>query len=321
MTLQRRTLGKSGISVSELAFGTLPMGPMQANLAPEDGAKAIVRAMELGVNFIDTATMYRTYEPIRLALTMYPSAAADMVINSKSAVATYEDMQRDIELARTALGRYPDIFMLHGARAAQPIEERPGAIECLCDYKAKGRLRAIGISTHYAHVAKAVASLDYIDIVHPLINRMGLGIMGGTREEMVEAIALLGKAGKGVYAMKALVGGNGLDQFAENISFVRNLEGMHAIAVGMTNPQEVEMDVAFFEDVPLTPETQAAITESKHRKRIVVQAWCEGCGACVETCPSEAITLQNGKAYCDASKCVLCGYCTPGCPAFAIRIA
>ncbi|HBL51154.1 MAG TPA: aldo/keto reductase [Firmicutes bacterium] len=318
MTLQRCILGKSGISVSELAFGTLPMGPMQANLTPEDGAKAIVRALELGVNFIDTATMYRTYEPIRLALTMHPTA--DVVINSKSAAATYEDMERDIELARTSLGRYPDIFMLHGARAAQPIEERPGAIECLCEYKAKGRLRAIGISTHYAHVAKAVASLDYIDVVHPLINRMGLGIMGGTREEMVEAIALLGKAGKGVYAMKALGGGNGLDQFAENISYVRNLEGMQAIAVGMISPQEVETDVAFFENVPLTAEMQAAITDSKRHKRIVVQAWCEGCGACVQTCPSGAISLQDGKAHCDPSKCVLCGYCTPGCPAFAIRV-
>lgn len=318
MTLQRRILGRSGISVSELAFGTLPMGPMQANLPPEDGAKAIVQALELGVNFIDTATMYRTYEPIRLALAMHP--AADVVINSKSTAATYEDMQRDIELARASLGRYPDIFMLHGARAAQPIEDRPGAIECLCEYKEKGRLRAVGISTHYAHVAKAVAKLDYIDVVHPLINRMGLGIMGGTREEMVEAIALLGKAGKGIYAMKALGGGNGLDQLAENISYVRNLEGMHAIAVGMISPQEVEMDVAFFEDTPLTAEMQAAITESKRSKHIIVQGWCEGCGACVQTCPSDALSLRDGKAYCDSSKCVLCGYCTPGCPVFAIRV-
>ncbi|MGI5853753.1 MAG: aldo/keto reductase [Bacillota bacterium] len=318
MTLQRRILGKSGISVSELAFGTLPMGPMQGNLAPEVGARAIVRALELGVNFIDTATMYGTYEHIRLALSIHP--VADVVINSKSTAATYEDMQRDIELARTSLGRYPDIFLLHGARAARPIEDRPGAIECLCDYKAKGRLRAIGISTHYANVAKSVASLDYIDVVHPLINRMGLGIMGGTRDEMVEAIALLGKAGKGVYAMKALAGGNGLDQFAENISYVRNLEGMHAIAVGMISPQEVETDVAFFENIPLTAEMQAAISNSKRSKRIVVQGWCEGCGNCVATCPSEALSLIDGKAFCDASKCVLCGYCTPGCPVFAIRV-
>ena len=55
-------------------------------------------------------------------------------------------------------------------------------------------------------------------------------------------------------------------------------------------------------------------------KKLIIQAFCVGCGSCVKTCPNAAMTLVDGKACNDKSKCILCGYCAPVCPQFAIRL-
>lgn len=47
---------------------------------------------------------------------------------------------------------------------------------------------------------------------------------------------------------------------------------------------------------------------------------CAGCGACVATCPVEAITLKDGVAVVDPSKCISCGACTATCPVGAIKL-
>jgi aryl-alcohol dehydrogenase-like predicted oxidoreductase len=59
--LRKKTLGQTGLFVSELCLGALPMGPLQLNLDPGEGARVVARALDLGVNFVDTAQSYRTY--------------------------------------------------------------------------------------------------------------------------------------------------------------------------------------------------------------------------------------------------------------------
>jgi len=47
---------------------------------------------------------------------------------------------------------------------------------------------------------------------------------------------------------------------------------------------------------------------------------CTGCEACVSACPSEAITIKDGKAVVDPDKCVDCGVCVDECPVEAISM-
>ncbi len=56
-------------------------------------------------------------------------------------------------------------------------------------------------------VGKDMAELD---VIFPIINAAGLGVLHGTRDEMAQAIEDAAKAGKGLFAMKALGGGNPL---------------------------------------------------------------------------------------------------------------
>ncbi len=47
---------------------------------------------------------------------------------------------------------------------------------------------------------------------------------------------------------------------------------------------------------------------------------CVGCGACVATCPVEAIVLKDGVAQVDPDKCISCGACVGTCPVGAIKL-
>ena len=315
--MKKSFLGKTDIQVTELCFGALPLGPLQAKMPEQEGVKLIYSALEHGINFIDTAEIYQTYSYIKPALGLF---SGEVIIATKSHAETYEAMEKSIQEALVALGRdYIDIFHLHAAMVTpQVFQERAGALRCLKDYKEKQKIRAIGISTHVVDVVSQAAEVEDIDIVFPLINKMGMGIVGGDTQGMLDAIKKVNQAGKGLYAMKALAGGHLISELKESFDFVRQISGMGSIAVGMVSEKELEINLKLFnnEEVPtdLLPE------RAQSSKKLMVSFFCKGCGTCIEACPNQALSLQAGKAVVDNQACLLCGYCSPSCPEFALRL-
>ena len=53
---------------------------------------------------------------------------------------------------------------------------------------------------------------------------------------------------------------------------------------------------------------------------VVKSEMCEGCGACVDMCPSGAIALDDGKAVVDTELCADCGACVDTCSTQAIEM-
>lgn len=317
--MQKRLLGETGLSVSELCFGVLPMGPSQLGLSPEEGGQLIAEAVSNGVNFLDTAQTYRTYPHIRCALDFLGDRSYDVVISTKSAADDYEGMKNAVEEARVALNRdVIDVFFMHAARVTGSVfEDRKGALDCLVDMKARGVVKAAGISTHSVDVVHRAASIDELDVIFPIINVQGLGILHGTRQDMEQAIAGASKAGKGLVAMKALGGGNLIQDVEAAFAYVRGLPGISSVAVGMVKEDELLMNLSIFEDRPVPPELTG---KSRKSKALTVQAFCVGCGACVRICPNNAMKIVDGKAVNLREGCILCGYCAPVCPQFAIRL-
>jgi len=316
--LEYRSLGATGIRVSRLCLGALTISPLQRNLPVEAGAKVILRALELGVNFIDTSQFYRAYPPIARALQLY-SGRDEVIIATKSYAHDASGMQKALEEALRELRRdYIDIFLLHEQESMLTIRGHWGAVEYLLKAKEKGLVRAVGISTHYIQGVRAAALVPEFDLISPLINCTGVGIADGTRDEMEEAIQFARQCGKGIYAMKALGGGHLLDRLDEAFAYLLQMEELAAIAVGMRNQAEVEMNVCLFEGrrVPDAVRMAAAAVP----RRLHVEDWCIACGKCVEICSSRAMALVNGKAKADSSRCALCGYCGAHCPEFAIKV-
>lgn len=310
-------LGKSGIKVSELCFGVLPMGPLQANVPVEEGARVILEGLKSGINFIDTAQMYGTYPYIREALKKY---SGEVIIASKSHAIGYQEMKEAVLEACHEMNRdYIDIFHLHAARADKNIfQQRAGALSCLKDLKREGIVRAIGISTHAVEVVIQAAEEEEIDIVFPIINQAGLGIIGGTPEDMIHAIKKSYNAGKGIYAMKAFAGGYLINHLKKSIDYVRDIKEIKSTAVGMINSRELTVNLKIFENKKL--EEKDLPQKGIKRKRLFVSGFCEGCGTCVEACPNGALSIRGGKANVDHNLCITCGYCVPHCPLFALRV-
>ncbi|MCJ7500300.1 aldo/keto reductase, partial [bacterium] len=208
-----------------MVFGTLPLGTLQANVTPSRGGKLIRSALERGVNMIDTAHMYGTFAHVREGIRGY---TGEVMVASKTHAADAATAREHVEEALMEMGlERLDVLLLHGGRVASPFTERAAVFEELCRMKEEGLARTIGISSHYISVIREAAGVAEVDVIHPLINRTGMGILDGSAREMADAIALAASSGKGVYAMKALAGGNLISSARESISWVLALEGVH----------------------------------------------------------------------------------------------
>jgi len=309
-------LGKTGILVSKMCFGALVIGPLQANQPVEVGARVIQAALERGVNFIDTAELYGTYDHIREAS---KHSSNKPVVATKSYAYTAQGAEQSVEKARKGLDRdVLDIFMLHEQENRLTLRGHRDALEFYLNEREKGRIRAVGVSTHNIEVVRAICDMPEIDVVHPLVNMSGIGIGDGTIDEMLAAVKDAFDCGKGVYSMKPLGGGNLLHSYEACMDFVLGLPFVHSIAVGMQNIDEVEMNICRFEG-GVIPERliESVAARGKH---LHIDYWCEGCGRCIERCGQDALSMIHGKVAVDKEKCVLCGYCASVCPQFAIKV-
>ena len=77
-------------------------------------------------------------------------------------------------------------------------------LEALLAARDKGLVRMVGMSSHTVAGVLDTAGHPEMDVIHPLINMKGMGIIDGGVEEMLAAIREAHGAGKFVYAMKAL---------------------------------------------------------------------------------------------------------------------
>lgn len=314
--MEYRVLGRTGLNVSRLCFGGLTVGPLQAKKPLCEGADVMRAAFATGVNFIDTAELYQTYDYIREAL---PGYNDKIIISSKSYAYTYAGMQASVQKACKALNRdYIDIFMLHEQTSRMTLKGHSDALEFLIDAKRKGLVRAVGVSTHTVDVVRAVALMDEVDVIHPILNMGGIGICGGTIADMLAAIELAAYTGKGIYTMKALGGGHLSSVSGDAFKWILSQPNIHAVAVGMQSPAEVVVNCAVFAGSAVDKALFDKVTAQK--RQLLVEDWCIGCGECARKCPMGAMIVDDGKAVCLSDKCVLCGYCGSYCPEFCLKI-
>lgn len=309
-------LGNTGITVSKLAFGTLTMGPLQRNMSVSEGAPLIREALERGITFVDGAQMYGTYGHIRAALKGFNK---DVVITSKSAAKSYDDMAKAVEEAQKELNRdVIDVFLMHAVQQDDDLAVRQqGAWQCLQKMKAKGIVRAIGLSTHNIDIVETVASWPELDVIHPIFNKVHFGLINPNNKDPEQVIRKAHERGIGMYAMKPLAGGHLYQDAIKALRYAFDFPYIHAVAIGMVKKEELDVNLKIFdgEDV-----SDAELKAAASNKRMYVLSFCKGCGNCLDACEQGAISMVDEKAYIEHSNCILCGYCRKSCPHSFIRI-
>jgi len=310
-------LGNTQIQVSDLCFGSLTIGPLQANLPINVGGDIIKYGYSKGINFIDTAELYNNYLYINEALKGI--RRNDFVIATKSYSYSKETAEESFYKALNEIGTdYIDIFLLHEQESEHTIKGHYEAIEYFLKAKEKGLIRAFGISTHRVEGVKATLKYDEIEVIHPIINKSGLGIQDGTAEDMIKAIEAAYKSGKGIYGMKPFGGGHLIGSVEEAFKFVKDIPYIHSIAIGMQSRDEVDGNICLNETGRIPPDIKKKIG-NKVRK-LQVAEWCIGCGNCVSACQHGGIVIKNNKAIAVDERCVFCGYCAVECPEFCIKV-
>lgn len=313
-------LGKTNLLVSRLCFGTLGMGPLQAKLPLDEGAELLAAAFRAGVNFWDTAELYRNYPYLRLAL---KKTGAQPVIATKTyahdtggAKAALEKARRDLDLDVIP------VFLLHEQESALTMEGHREALDYLCEARERGFIKAVGISCHTIAAVKAALRFPEVEVIHPIINQRSIGIKDGTVDEMLSAIRLAFDKGLGIYGMKVLGGGHLSGNVEQALDFAKNLGCLDSVAVGMVNRDELEINLSYMEGI--TPPADVLDRVAAKKRRLKIEDWCSGCGRCVSACPQEALFLeesgQKRSAAARMERCIFCAYCGAACPEMCIKV-
>ncbi|NLY20105.1 MAG: aldo/keto reductase [Tissierellia bacterium] len=314
--MEYKKLGNTDIEVSKLCFGSLTITPSQANLSISEGSRLINFAYDNGINFIDTAEIYENYEYIREALKYIPRDK--FVITSKTYAYTSEMADESLNLALKELGTdYIDLFLLHEQESEMTLKGHYEALERLFALKEKGYIRGVGISTHKIAALKASEQFKEIEVIHPMINKYGLGILDGTRDEMLDEIKKARTRGVGIYAMKVIGGGHLISEADEAIKWANNIEYFDSMAIGMQSEEEVLNNIAIINNREVSLEIKSKLRT--HNRTIDVEDYCIACGNCEKRCQAEAIKVIDGMARINEN-CIMCGYCATVCPEFCIKV-
>jgi len=171
--MRMTTLGKSGLEVSRIAFGTWQIGGEWGAFDADAAAEAVRHAHDLGVNFFDTAQAYGSgASEALLGKALRSQLARDrdsIVIATKGGIAPGEQRPRDAGRDRLRKGveeslralelDHIDLYQVHWPDPDTPAEETAGALQELVD---EGKIRHAGVSNYDA------AQLEEFDRTRPV---------------------------------------------------------------------------------------------------------------------------------------------------------
>ena len=237
--------GKTGLEISRLCFGAGRIKNTCDTIAA--GSKLILKALDEGVTFWDTAEGYGTQPHLGDAVRQI--RREEVVIQTKTAVKSYDSASHSIEKALRELQTgYVDIMLLHAIASPEDLvaREREGVLDAFREAKAAGKVRVIGCSTHTYTGAVMDAVIDHpeIEVILTTANKQGRMLEGGSIDRHLGYIQRAYNVGKGVSIMKVVVAGDiPAADMPEWIEWGFNLETAHAINLGMTDYPHITLNV------------------------------------------------------------------------------
>jgi predicted aldo/keto reductase-like oxidoreductase len=145
MVLKKKKLGKTGLRVTEMGFGGIPI----QRVSEEEAIKVVKRCYELDINYYDTARAYTTSEE-RIGKAL-EGIRENVYIATKSGVKTAKELKENFETSLKNLRTdYVDLYQLHNVTEEgwKTISAPGGALEAIHDLKNQGLVHHIGVTSH-----------------------------------------------------------------------------------------------------------------------------------------------------------------------------
>jgi aryl-alcohol dehydrogenase-like predicted oxidoreductase len=243
MKAKKVELGNTGIYTSQLCFGTEHINIY----TPSYGGGILADAAHLyDVNFWDTDMVYGSHPQVANGLSRVQRG--QVVVCSKTYSTDKSGAKRDLARIFEELSTpYLDICLLH--RVTVEASNYYPALEYLLEEKHNGRIRAVGLSTHYTSVIQEAANIPEIEIVCAPLNRDGSRIDRGSRDEMIDALQTAHQNGKGVYVIKTLGRGDLIHDLQGALEWVLQFNDfIDVYNIGFSNLSELRQDLQIIND-------------------------------------------------------------------------
>jgi aryl-alcohol dehydrogenase (NADP+) len=211
-------LGSSGLKVSRICLGCMSFGSGADWMLPEERSFTIIRkALDLGINFFDTADVYSAGESEQIlgkALKTFGVKRDDVVVATKVFQAmgpgpnqrglSRKHILQSIDDSLQRLGMdYVDVYQIHRFDRDTPIEE---TLEALTDLIRIGKVRYIGASTMASYqLAKMLYRADQLHLARFVSMQNNYSLL--YREEEREMIPLCREEGIGLIPYSPIGGG------------------------------------------------------------------------------------------------------------------
>ncbi|HHV71621.1 MAG TPA: aldo/keto reductase [Clostridia bacterium] len=318
--MKYKVLGSTGLEVSVVGFGGIPIQRTSA----EEAKKVILKAEELGINFIDTARAYTVSEEyIGQALA---GRRDKWIFASKSMARRKEAMARDVDTSLKNLQTdYIDLYQIHNVATERDwnrVMGEEGAYAALLEAKEAGKIGHIGFTTHSKEILKlALESGKFETVMFPynIVESQGEDLFKRAKELNI-----------GVIAMKPMAGG-AIEDGTLALKYILQNEAVTTAIPGMADVKEVEENVkAANEFSPLMEGEKQKIEEIA---KSLGNSFCRRCGYC-GPCPQgiDIPSMFLFSAYKErydladwsedryyamkarAKDCIECGACEERCP-------
>jgi predicted aldo/keto reductase-like oxidoreductase len=239
-------LGRTGVKTSLIGLGTGSVGVKrssnQVKLGQEKFIKLVRHAYDSGITYFDTADQYGSHLFLRDALKGLPREK--LYLQTKTRATTADVARADIDRFREELGvDYIDTLLMHCmTKGGWPTDFRP-VMDVLSEAKAKGRIRAIGVSCHGLDPLQAAVKCDWVEIDLARINPVGgnKGRMDGTPEQVAACLRAMHDQAKGIIGMKILAEGTlkKPEEQLHSLRFVLGLGCVDAFVIGFESREQI----------------------------------------------------------------------------------
>jgi aryl-alcohol dehydrogenase-like predicted oxidoreductase len=282
--LPTRTLGKTGIEVSILGFGSGSRFLMYED--HDKSLEALSRALDLGITYIDTAHSYGNGKSEERIGRLMPARRKQITLATKLSARKADDARRQIELSLKRLQTdRVDVLHIHalsGPEDLAAIEKPDGILKALYEARDQKIARAIGITCHAAPAAlKAALERHDFDCTQMALNaamaRMAEGRGGMKATPMTEggfeelALPVAVRKGMGVIAMKVFAQDQivGMAPIEKLLAYSLSLPVTLA-SVGMPKPEFISRNIELARTfTPMSDADRRRLTESIRAERKV----------------------------------------------------
>lgn len=315
--MKQITLGTTGITVPQNAFGALPIQRVDF----ETAKTILLRAYEGGMRFFDTARAYSdSEEKLGYALS---DLRENIYIATKTAAKTPEDFKAHLETSLKLLKTdYIDIYQFHMVDTCWRPGDGSGMYECMLEAKKQGKIRHIGVTAHKLDVAKeCIESGLYETLQFPLSYL--------SSEKDLELVRMCREQNMGFIAMKALAGGL-ISNSKAAFSYMAQFD--HVLPIwGIQRMTELEEWLSYMENPPVMDEKLRQFIEDE--KTELIGDFCRGCGYClpcpagipINNCARMSLMVRRAPSAAwlnetwqenmkKIENCLECGQCSSRCP-------